>query len=98
MNATFPQLISLAKTNDPFFITRFKEVYPEFSQKLFSMYPDLTDSELKICAYLRLNLTNKEICQYENVTIRAIETRKYRLKKRLGLAPETDLVLWIREL
>lgn len=97
INTKFPQLIKLAKNNDPFFIVRFKEVYPEFYEKLMSQYPDLTDSDLKICAFIRLNLTNKEIGQYENVTLRAVETRKYRLKKKLGIAPETDLIKWIQE-
>ncbi len=98
VNDAFPQLIKLAKTNDPFFIIRFKEVYPEFCEKLLSEHPDLKDSELKISAFLRLNLTNKEIGQYENISLRAVETRKYRLKKKLGLAPEEDLIKWIQQL
>jgi DNA-binding CsgD family transcriptional regulator len=98
VNDAFPQLIKLAKSNDPFFITRFKEVYPEFYEKLMSQYPDLKDSEVKICAFIRLNLTNKEIGQYENITLRAVETRKYRLKKKLGLAPDADFIKWIQEL
>jgi len=98
VNNAFPQLINLAKTNDPFFITRFKEVYPEFCEKLLSQYPNLKDSELKISAFLRLNLTNKEIGQYENISLRSVETRKYRLKKKFGLAPEADLIKWIQEL
>ena len=98
VNDAFPQLIKLAKTNDPFFMTRFREVYPEFYDKLMSQYPDLKESDLKICAFIRLNLNNKEIGQYENITLRAIETRKYRLKKKLGLAPDDDLNSWIQNL
>jgi len=98
VNDAFPLLIKLAKTNDPFFITKFKEVYPEFCEKLLSQHPDLTESELKISAFLRLNLANKEISHYESLSVRAIETRKYRLKKKLGLAPEEDLIKWIQQL
>ena len=41
------------------FSLRFKEINSEFYDKLLTKYPDLTQSELKLCAYLRLNMTTK---------------------------------------
>jgi len=56
---------------------------------------DLTEHDIKLCAYIRLNLTNKEIARYENVTLRAIQTKRYRLKKKMGLSSESDFAKWI---
>ncbi|WP_126651036.1 tetratricopeptide repeat protein [Chryseobacterium aureum] len=91
-------LAEMAISNNPFFITRFKEVYPEFYEKLTSQYPELTSHDIKFIAYVRLDLTNKEIGQCSNVTVRAVETKKYRLKKKLKLPAEIDLGTWVSEL
>ncbi|WP_228404809.1 helix-turn-helix transcriptional regulator [Chryseobacterium wanjuense] len=58
----------------------------------------LTTNDLRICALIKLNLTNKEIVQYENISVRTIETKKYRIKKKLGLDTNTDLNKWIMDL
>jgi DNA-binding CsgD family transcriptional regulator len=47
--------------------------------------PDITQAELKLAAYLRLNLTSKEIAQLMNISIRGVETCRYRLRKKLGI-------------
>lgn len=94
----FNEVKELAKNADPFFLTRFKEVYPEFYENLTSQYPSLTSNELKFCALLRLNLSNKEISLYENLSIRTVETRRYRLRKKLNFASDTDFNKWIMEL
>ncbi|WP_449399381.1 helix-turn-helix transcriptional regulator [Chryseobacterium wanjuense] len=91
-------MMQLVKANDPFFLTRFKEVYPEFYQKLINHQPNLTEHDIKFCAYIRLNLNSKEIAQYDNIAIRSVESKKYRLKKKLELSTETDLTKWILEL
>jgi len=94
----FNEVKELAKNADPFFLTRFKEVYPDFYNNLISQYPTLTLNELKFCALLRLNLSNKEISLYENLSIRTVETRRYRLRKKLNFASDTDFNKWIMEL
>lgn len=98
VNNAFDKVIRLAKENDPFFLIRFKEVYSDFYEKLISLHPNLTEHDIKFCAYLRLNLTNKEIIQYENISLRTVESKKYRLKKKLCLATEINLNKWILEL
>ncbi|MDP9961987.1 tetratricopeptide repeat protein [Chryseobacterium lathyri] len=98
VNDSFDEIIQLMESRSPLFLTRFKEVYPEFYEKLVTHAPELTEHDIKFSAYLRLNLTNKEICQYENISLRGVETKRYRLKKKLQLAKEMDLQKWILEL
>ncbi|SEH33339.1 tetratricopeptide repeat protein [Chryseobacterium culicis] len=98
VDTSLNDLGKMATDNSPFFISRFKEVYPEFYEKLTSQYPELTSHDLKFIAYVRLNMTNKEIGQCTNVTVRAVETKKYRLKKKLNLPSDLDLGTWVSEL
>ncbi|SDI89118.1 tetratricopeptide repeat protein [Chryseobacterium jejuense] len=98
VDTSINELSKMATSNDPFFISKFKEMYPEFHEKLISQYPELTNHDIKFIAYLRLNLTNKEIGQCGNVTVRAVETKKYRLKKKLELPSDMDLGTWVLEL
>ncbi len=98
VNSSFDEIIHLMESRSPLFLMRFKEVYPEFYEKLITHTPELTEHDIKFSAYIRLNLTNKEICQYENISLRGIETKRYRLKKKLKLSSSTDLQKWILEL
>jgi DNA-binding CsgD family transcriptional regulator len=58
---------------------------------LKNRYPLLTASDLKLCAYVRMNLSSKEIAQLMNISIRGVEIGRYRLRKKLGLPTETNL-------
>lgn len=98
VDTSINDLAEMATSNNPFFISKFKEVYPEFYEKLTSQCPELTNHDIKFIAYVRLNLTNKEIGQCSNVTVRAVETKKYRLKKKLELPTDMDLGTWVLEL
>lgn len=98
INSSFEEVANLAKANDPFFLVRFKEVYPEFYNNLISRHPNLSDHDMKFCAYIRLDLSTKEIVEFENISKRTVEAKKYRLKKKLELSTETDLTKWIKEL
>ncbi|MCS3529909.1 tetratricopeptide repeat protein [Chryseobacterium sp. JUb7] len=98
LNEAFEELSKLAMTNDPFFLTRFKEVYPEFYETLTSRYPNLTANDIKFSAFLRLNLSTKTIAQYKNISVRTIESRKYRLRKKLDLSSDIDLNKWMMDL
>jgi hypothetical protein len=69
----------------------FNHVNTEFFNKLKDLYPDLSQNDLKFCAYLSMNLSSKEMAQLMNVTIKAIEVGRYRLRKKLHLKPETNL-------
>ncbi|WP_374464582.1 transcriptional regulator [Chryseobacterium sp.] len=98
VNDSFEEIIQLMESRSPLFLIRFKEVYPEFYEKLIAHTPELTEHDIKFSAYIRLNLTNKEICQYENISLRGVETKRYRLKKKLKLPQEVELQKWILEL
>ncbi len=54
-------------------------------------YPSLSAHELKLCAYLRMNLSSKEIAQLENISVRGVEISRYRLRKKLKISTETNL-------
>jgi DNA-binding CsgD family transcriptional regulator len=73
------------------FAMHFDSVHTNYLKKLKESYPDLTSSDLKLAAYLRLSLSTKEISQLMNISIRGVETSRYRLRKKLGLANETNL-------
>ncbi|RMZ58901.1 tetratricopeptide repeat protein [Chryseobacterium nematophagum] len=95
---SFSEIIKMAEEGNPFFLTSFKKLYPDFHEKLKSHCSGLTEHDIKFCIYLRLNLNAKQILQYENITLRAIETKKYRLKKKLELSSDVKLSSWILEL
>lgn len=69
----------------------FNHVNTEFFNKLKDLYPDLSQNDLKFCAYLCMNLSSKEMAQLMNVTIKAVEVGRYRLRKKLQLKPDVNL-------
>lgn len=73
------------------FAIHFDHVHANFLSNLKDKYPNLSPSDLKLCAYLKLNLSSKEIAQLLNITPRAVEVSRYRLRKKLGLKPEVNL-------
>jgi hypothetical protein len=73
------------------FAVHFNEISNDFLQKLKTRYPMLTNSDLKVCAYLQLNLSSKEIAQLMNISIRGVEMSRYRIRKKLNLPQEQSL-------
>ena len=67
------------------FVLRFKQVHSEFYNALLERYPNLTPNEIRLCAYLKLNMTTKEICTLTGQTERSIVIARYRLRRKLGL-------------
>ena len=61
-------------------------------------HSNLTANELKLCAYLRMNLSTKEIAQLMNISIRGVEISRYRLRKKLQLATETSLFDYLMQI
>ncbi|SDF24102.1 Tetratricopeptide repeat-containing protein [Epilithonimonas hungarica] len=98
VNDSFDEVIQLAKTNSPYFLTRFKEVYPDFCEKLISLNPDLINSEFAFCAYLKLNFSTKEIANYTFVTEKAVQARKSRIRKKFNIPSDEDLYIWINKI
>ena len=73
----------------------FDNVDKDFLKRIKEKHPSLTPSDLKLCAYLRLNLSSKEIAPMINISIRSLEIKRYRLRKRLGLAHDVGLTHYI---
>jgi DNA-binding CsgD family transcriptional regulator len=73
------------------FAHHFDKVHTDFLVVLKNRYPALTANELKLCAYVRMNLSSKEIAQLLNISIRGVEIGRYRLRKKLRLAKEMNL-------
>jgi AraC family transcriptional regulator, chitin signaling transcriptional activator len=80
------------------FEANFERVHQEFFNQLKANFPDLTPKELQLCAFVRMNLTNKEIAAILNLSVRGIETARYRLRKRLGMSQEQDMSQFLDKL
>ena len=61
------------------------ELYPNFPKKLLNAHPNLTSSELELCICIKFNLSDIEIAKIMSRHKRTIETKRYRLRKKLGL-------------
>lgn len=73
----------------------FNQVNQGFFKSLLEKHPELTSNDLRMCALIRMNLSTKEIAFLLNISIRAVEQGRYRLKKRLKLGKEEDLNKYI---
>ncbi len=73
------------------FEMRFENVYESFYQRLKEEFPGLSNSEKKLCALLRLNLSSKEIATLTSQDAKSVDMARYRLRKKLGLAQEQNL-------
>ncbi|WP_282087780.1 helix-turn-helix and ligand-binding sensor domain-containing protein [Aquimarina algiphila] len=69
----------------------FKELHEDFFDTLLNNYPDLTPKDLKLCAYLKMNLSSKEIAPLMAITIRGVEIHRYRLRKKLKINSSKNL-------
>lgn len=75
----------------------FDQAHENFFKRLKDAYPDLTQSDLRLCAFLKLNLSSKEIAPLLNISFRGVETRRYRLRRRLSLESDENLVEFIMQ-
>ncbi|HEV7782551.1 MAG TPA: triple tyrosine motif-containing protein [Chitinophagaceae bacterium] len=73
------------------FAKHFDNVHSDFLSTLKTKYPALSANELKLSAYLRMNLSTKEMAQLMNISIRGVEISRYRLRKKLGIPTDVNL-------
>lgn len=76
----------------------FDQVHENFFKRLRQKFPDLTPKDQKLCAYLRMNLSTKEIAPLLNISVRGVEISRYRVRKKLGIDSETNLVEFIMDI
>lgn len=81
-----------------FFQEAFNNADKDFLKKVKTKHPELTPNDLKLCAYLRLNLTSKEIAPLLNISPRSVEVKRYRLRKKMDLPHESSLTNYILEI
>ena len=94
---TIDQNIDEAETWN-LFRDAFENADRDFFRKVKDRHPELTPNDLKLCAYLRLNLSSKEIAPMLNISVRSVEVKRYRLRKKMGLERETGLAEYILSL
>ena len=80
------------------FTRQFDQVHVEFQNRITEQFPQLTKTDLKLCTYLRMNLSSKEIASLMYVSLRAVEVSRSRLRKRLGLNKELNLLTFIQNI
>jgi ligand-binding sensor domain-containing protein/DNA-binding CsgD family transcriptional regulator len=80
------------------FENSFNEAHENFFKKLKHGHPDLVPNDLKLCAYLRMNMSSKEMASLLNISLRGVEIRRYRLRKKLNLEHDKNLVEFLIEL
>ncbi|HEV3224881.1 MAG TPA: triple tyrosine motif-containing protein [Puia sp.] len=80
------------------FAQHFDHVHSDFLSNIKARYPTLSPHELKLCAYLRMNLSSKEIAQLESISVRGVEIGRYRLRKKLKINTETNLFDFLLEI
>lgn len=80
------------------FETRFQEVYSNFYKGLSEKFPTLTPNDLKLCAFLKLNLSSKDISSLTFQSVDTLKIARHRLRKKLGLTREDNLVSFLNQI
>ncbi|MCB0706601.1 MAG: tetratricopeptide repeat protein [Saprospiraceae bacterium] len=73
----------------------FEEIHPEFFQKLTDRFPHISANDRRLCAFIRMQMTNKEIARILGVNAASVLKNRYRLRKKFDLAKEEDLTNFI---
>ncbi len=80
------------------FSQHFNSVHGDFINILKARFPSLKPHEMQLCAYLRMNLSSKDIAPLMSISVRGVEIGRYRLRKKLGLATEENLAQFLLDL
>ncbi|MHC1731719.1 MAG: triple tyrosine motif-containing protein [Bacteroidales bacterium] len=76
----------------------FDEVHQEFHSRLKQIHPDLTPGELRLCSYLKMNVSTKEIAPLMNISFRGVEISRYRLRKKLKLDRSVNITDYLMQI
>jgi len=80
------------------FELRFQDVHSDFYDKLNTLYPDLSPNELRLCAFLRLNMTTKDIAAITYLSVNSINVARHRLRKKLDIDQDENLIKYLSQL
>ena len=73
-------------------------MHNNFLKDLKNKVPELSSTDLKLCAYLRMNLSSKEIAHLMNISVKGVEISRYRLRKKLQIPTEVNLYDYLMEI
>jgi DNA-binding CsgD family transcriptional regulator/ligand-binding sensor domain-containing protein len=79
------------------FEDNFDHAHSDFLKRIRTKFHDITPGDLKMCAYLRMNLSSKEIASMLNLSVRSVEIKRYRLRKKLGIPHDANLIQFMME-
>ena len=79
------------------FASHFDEINNNLFHNLRKVHPKLTNTDMKLCAYLELKLSSKEIAQMMNISVRGVEIARYRLRKKLQLQTEDSITDYLQQ-
>ena len=77
------------------FEANFNQLHDQFFKRLKDQYPDLTPGDLRLAAYLKMNLSSKEVAPLLNISTRGVENKRYRLRHKMGLEGEVNLTEYL---
>ena len=80
------------------FEENFDVVYENFLGRLSKSFPQLNVTDRRLCAYLKMGLSSKEIAPLLNMSVRSVEMTRYRLRKKMGLERDTNLTVFLQQL
>ncbi|MEZ0006469.1 DNA-binding CsgD family transcriptional regulator [Flavobacterium sp. 28YEA47A] len=92
------EVIDMAVQNNSHFFPKFKKLYPYFCERLIEIQPNVVASEQEFCAYIKLGFTTKEIAKFTNSSIRSIEGKKYRIRRKYNISEKVDIYIWAANL
>jgi DNA-binding CsgD family transcriptional regulator len=78
-----------------FFEDAFNNADKDFLKGIKAKHDSLTNNDLRLCAYLRLNLSSKEIAPLLNISVKSVEMKRYRLRQKFGLPHQDNLIDYI---
>lgn len=85
------EILSLAENNSPMFFEKFQVFFPHFIPEILRINANLIHSELYFCALMKLDFDTKKIAQCTKNSIRAVESKKYRIRKKLNISSEINI-------
>ncbi len=87
------EIIELAEKKSPLFLEKFQLFFPDFIPALLSINPDLISSELYMCVLIKLEFSTKKIAICTDSTVKSVESKKYRIKKKLNISGSINYFL-----
>ncbi|HTJ13129.1 MAG TPA: triple tyrosine motif-containing protein [Dinghuibacter sp.] len=93
-------LNSIEKNNENWdqFAAYFDQISDDFLKKLNARFPSLSRSDLKLCTYLRLNLSTKEIAKIMNISVRGVEMSRYRIRRKFNIGKKQSLSAFLNSM